>query len=1281
MVRVISTKLAIEGEAEYKQKIASVNSELKTLDSELKLVESAFKGQANSMEALTTKGTALQNIYDKQAQKVTELKAALENAQSAQTAYTERIEAAKTKISAAEDELVKLKNSTGATTEEQKKLTSELDKLGKELKDAEAGEAAAGKGINDWKRQVNNAQIKLSDLDRELKQNDTYLTEAKNATDKCATSIDKYGKEVKQAADETDNANEKTGLLSKIFAGGLLANVATQALNAVWSALKKLATGAMDTADELMKTSDVTGRSVEELQQLTYVAEDVGISLDTISNAQRKFTMSMDDARKGSAEYTNAFKTLKVDAVDPTTGALRDSTIVMYEAFDALGKIENGTERDALALQLFGRSAMELNPLIKAGSNELNRLSEEAKNTGAVMSENTVKVLDAAGDAFDHLKQSIVAFVGEGMAALVEKFGAETVDSLTKSTQALNEVSTAADNTVASNAAAGEVAQDYLDRLEELETQGLNTAEAQKEYSDTVAKLNALIPDLNLTIDEQTGFIEGSTKALEDNIVAWKEAAMAQALQDRYKDIIAAQANAMAELAENQGKYNQAAQTAADYGAQLDVVYLQIAEALGLSGEQAKAMADEMRKSENVDLADWSARAGVELSSLSGNVFDLVGNAAGLRGELIKSEQSQKTFATAIEVSSAAVKRNADGVLLAEQTMKGLLGITEETTGAVNIDIAAIENAAVANKANSEAALTLAGTIDKCNAALAEQAENGKLSADTILSLTDAGYAAALQTDKETGAVRLNKDAYNELTSAKLKALRAVATAAQQKAQTDAMVSESMAAAIDALGLYDLAKARYAEAAAAKKQSIQEDANIKALDTLIANVGNYSGQVTGAGRATETAADKASKAFDKSVKEIDRALALGEISQEEYWARYTALMNEHLKKGTDTWDDANFKLLKGQKDLNNELEKESKKIFDTMSGRLEDIKDEYDKAISDIQGDIDDMASSLAGFGDTATFAESDSGDVTAALEDWNAQTQAITDFGSALDALKTKGIPESLMSQIASMDPDKGTALANTLLGLSDTQWADQMAAWDAKQQAAQALAETYYADDVKVLNDTLTTAVTDLQTDMTKAGLKLGGDIVDGLVKGITDGTISVQNAIESLMIAAQAEAQKTNDGYINQTNAMIPALKATYTAAALAANQAYRDALEEKSPSKKAMRASEDYIKGNILGVVNMQDDLEKVYAETALLADRAMRTAMPSDGRVASAGTQSASDVAQIGEILMNSLAPLMMGGQSIIINPAPVNINGKTVAQIIFEPLDDVAKQKGVKRGE
>ena len=62
--RTISTRLVIDGEAEFKKAITSINAELRKMGSELKLAESKFAEQANTTEALEAKLKALQNVYE-----------------------------------------------------------------------------------------------------------------------------------------------------------------------------------------------------------------------------------------------------------------------------------------------------------------------------------------------------------------------------------------------------------------------------------------------------------------------------------------------------------------------------------------------------------------------------------------------------------------------------------------------------------------------------------------------------------------------------------------------------------------------------------------------------------------------------------------------------------------------------------------------------------------------------------------------------------------------------------------------------------------------------------------------------------------------------------------------------------------------------------------------------------------------------------------------------------------------------------------------------------------
>ena len=84
----------------------------------------------------------------------------------------------------------------------------------------------------------------------------------------------------------------------------------------------------------------------------------------------------------------------------------------------------------------------------------------------------------------------------------------------------------------------GEEALKLVGHLESLEKAGLDTAEAQEEYRLTVEKLNTLLPDLNLVIDEETGKVKGGTQAVRDNIQAWKDKMKLEAYQKKYQGLI-----------------------------------------------------------------------------------------------------------------------------------------------------------------------------------------------------------------------------------------------------------------------------------------------------------------------------------------------------------------------------------------------------------------------------------------------------------------------------------------------------------------------------------------------------------------------------------------------------------------------------------------------------------------------------------------------------------------------------------------------------------------------
>jgi phage-related minor tail protein len=271
---------------------------------------------------------------------------------------------------------------------------------------------------------VDNAKDKLEMLREAEKQVQQQFKEGKiseqqyRALQREIVSSEQQLKGLEKQGKETNNVLSDERPISNFKKIGIAIGAA---LAAVGAAFTKMTQAVMDNADELQRQADVTGLSAERLQELQYAGNNLGVELETITGAQAKLTKSMANAKDETKGTGAAFAKLGVDVRDSATGELKNAQVVMSETITALGNIKNETERDALAMQIFGKSAMELNPLIKAGGDELNRLTLEAQKSGAVMSNEAVAGLDTFGDTLDNMKTSIMGAFGESLAGLLPK--------------------------------------------------------------------------------------------------------------------------------------------------------------------------------------------------------------------------------------------------------------------------------------------------------------------------------------------------------------------------------------------------------------------------------------------------------------------------------------------------------------------------------------------------------------------------------------------------------------------------------------------------------------------------------------------------------------------------------------------------------------------------------------------------------------------------------------------------------------------------------------------
>ena len=161
-------------------------------------------------------------------------------------------------------------------------------------------------------------------------------------------------------------------------------------------------------ADNVLTQSTVTGIATDKLQEYMYAAELVDVSVETLTGSMKKNIMAMKNAANGSATYADAYAKLGI-SVTNADGSLRDSEEVYWELIEALGKIENETERDALAMTLLGKSAQELNPLIEAGADKMKELGDQAHQAGYVMSFDLLKAYGEFDDQMQYLNNGVTA--------------------------------------------------------------------------------------------------------------------------------------------------------------------------------------------------------------------------------------------------------------------------------------------------------------------------------------------------------------------------------------------------------------------------------------------------------------------------------------------------------------------------------------------------------------------------------------------------------------------------------------------------------------------------------------------------------------------------------------------------------------------------------------------------------------------------------------------------------------------------------------------------------
>jgi phage-related minor tail protein len=231
-------------------------------------------------------------------------------------------------------------------------------------------------------------------LQREVIKTETELKKLESTSKDFGTNLTRdlkdAGKSMQDFGSKVEGAGKKFAPVSAV-AGGALAGIVGLGIKAAKS------------ADDINTLAKQTGLSTDQIQKFQYATELIDVPLETLTGSMSKLTKNMGTARDGTGAAAEAFDLLGV-SVTNSDGTLRSNQDVFTEVIAKLGEVENATERDTIAMDLFGKSAQDLNPLILGGADALKTLGDEAEAAGLILSEDALNSANEFNDAMDTLK-------------------------------------------------------------------------------------------------------------------------------------------------------------------------------------------------------------------------------------------------------------------------------------------------------------------------------------------------------------------------------------------------------------------------------------------------------------------------------------------------------------------------------------------------------------------------------------------------------------------------------------------------------------------------------------------------------------------------------------------------------------------------------------------------------------------------------------------------------------------------------------------------------------
>lgn len=284
---------------------------------------------------------------------------------------------------------------TELLTQKQKNLEKSIDLTNKRLEELKKAQGGVAEGSEKWdglQREIIATEQNLQKLEDEYR----------NFGSVTAQQVAAAGQSMQELGGKIEGVGQKLQPLSTAATGAL-------------GGLAAMAYSAITNSDDLNTLAKQTGLTTAEIQKMQFAADRIDVSFSDIEGALKKMKGKMDPANA-------TFQHLGV-SVTNADDSLRDASEVFYESIAALSQIENETERDQVAMDLFGKSADNLAGIIDDGGAALEQYGKEAEEMGLILDQETLDSLNTLNDTIDALKANFAGAFGKLGSTLATTFG------------------------------------------------------------------------------------------------------------------------------------------------------------------------------------------------------------------------------------------------------------------------------------------------------------------------------------------------------------------------------------------------------------------------------------------------------------------------------------------------------------------------------------------------------------------------------------------------------------------------------------------------------------------------------------------------------------------------------------------------------------------------------------------------------------------------------------------------------------------------------------------